>query len=195
MAVPRFWRVRVWELVTPTVTFPKPTLEGTTDSNGCTPAALNAMVVGELVAVLTTLTVPVRFPVETGAQVTLKDVDCAAARVIGSVTPLMLKPVPLAAIWEIVTAEFPVLVTVIFCEEEVPIDRLPKFRAAGLAESVSIFAIPVPLRGMLFGEEGALLARLRLPARLPAEAGENEMLNAAEAPGARESGKASPERL
>jgi len=59
---------------------------------------LTGKVVGELVAVLTTVTLPERLPVEAGAKVTLKVLDCPAARVMGNVIPLVLKPVPVAVI-------------------------------------------------------------------------------------------------
>ena len=150
---------------------------------------------GELVALLVTVTPPVRLPAEAGAQVTLNEVDCPAESEIGNETPVALKPVPLAATCEMVTVELPVLVRVTFREAALPVGRLPKLNEAGFAESVTTCATPVPLRGTLVGEEGALLTRLRLPDRLPAAAGANEMLNAAEAPGATESGRVSPERL
>jgi hypothetical protein len=47
-----------------------------------------------------------------GAKETLKVTLCAAARVIGRVIPLKLKPVPLGVIWEIVSPEPPEFVRV-----------------------------------------------------------------------------------
>ncbi len=72
-------------MVTPTETFPKITLEGTTAICGCTPVPLREMVKGEFVALLVTLTVPVNVPVVLGANFTLKEVDCPGARASGTV--------------------------------------------------------------------------------------------------------------
>ena len=94
-----------------------------------------------------------------------------------------------------VTVEFPVLVVMTLCEAEVPTVTLPKFIDAGLAESFNTCAMPVPLRAMLVGEVGALLTRLRLPGKLPADAGAKAMFSAAELPGAMESGSERPDRL
>jgi len=53
--------------------------------------------------------------------------------VTGVLPPVTEYPVPLTAICEIPTLEFPVLVTVTFCEEEdVPVVTLPKLRLVGL---------------------------------------------------------------
>ena len=62
------------------------------------------------------------------------------------------------------TVEFPVLVTVRVCIEDVPTLRLPKPNAAGLAESCSSGETPVPLRATLVGEVEALLASVSVPA-------------------------------
>ena len=55
---------------------------------------------------------PVTLPPACGAKETLKVTLCAAARVSGRLIPLSLNPAPLGVIWEIVTAEPPVFVTV-----------------------------------------------------------------------------------
>ncbi len=46
------------------------------------------MVCGEFVAVLTMVTVPLRFPAVAGSKMALKLADCPAARVIGRESPL-----------------------------------------------------------------------------------------------------------
>ena len=69
VAVPGFRSVRVWVLVTFTVTFPKPMLEGITEICGCMPVPLSEIAVGEFVAVLTTLMLPDTAPVAFGAKV------------------------------------------------------------------------------------------------------------------------------
>ena len=127
--------VSVWEFVTPTVALPKLTLDGTTAICAWTPVPLSAMVEGELAALLTTVTLPERVPAEAGANLTPKDVDCPAARVRGKVTPLVLKPVPVALICETDTLEFPVLEIVTFFVAPVPATRLPKLSDVGETDS------------------------------------------------------------
>jgi len=127
--------VSVCVLATPTVTLPKLTLEGVTEICGCIPVPLSEIVAGELVALLTTATLPARLPAEAGANVTLKEVDWPAARFSGSVIPLVLNPVPVALTCEMETLEFPVLEIVTLCVAVVPVVRLPKLSDAGDAES------------------------------------------------------------
>jgi hypothetical protein len=98
VAVPGFRMVMVCVLLTPTLTLPKLTLDGMTEICGCTPVPLKEIVAGELVALLTTVTLPERLPDEVGANATLKDVDWPTARLSGRVIPLVLNPVPVALI-------------------------------------------------------------------------------------------------
>jgi hypothetical protein len=58
------------------------------------PEPLRVMVAGELVAVLTTETLPVTLPATVGANSTLNVVLCPAVRVTGRSSPLELKPTP-----------------------------------------------------------------------------------------------------
>jgi hypothetical protein len=58
-ALPGLETVRVWELLTPTVTLLNDTLAGTTEIPGCTPVPLRAIVAGEFVALLVTVRLPV----------------------------------------------------------------------------------------------------------------------------------------
>jgi hypothetical protein len=121
--------------VAPTMTLPKLTLEGVTEICGCIPVPLSEIVAGELVALLTTVTLPARLPAEAGVNVTLKEVDWPAARFSGSVIPLVLNPVPVALTCEMEMLEFPVLEIVTLCVALVPVVRLPKLSDAGDAES------------------------------------------------------------
>ena len=98
MPVPGFWTVMVCVFVTPTVTLPKLTLEGVTEIKGFTPAPLREMVAGELVALLTTLTVPETLPAAAGANATLNEAVCPADRVTGKLIADRLNPVPLVVI-------------------------------------------------------------------------------------------------
>ena len=59
----------------------------------CAPVPDTAMV-GELLALLTTLTAPLKLPDVVGSKITPNVVLCPAAKVNGGVKPLTLKPVP-----------------------------------------------------------------------------------------------------
>ena len=120
------------------------------------------MVRGELVAVLVTVAVPVRFPADVGANSIPKEVDCPAASETGSATVVCENPVPDIAMLETATLELPVLVTVTDCVELVPVIRLPKFIEVGEAESCKMEATLVPERGTTSGEDGELLDSERL---------------------------------
>ena len=187
--------VSVCVLVTPTVTLPKLTVEGVTVICGCTPVPLREIVAGELAALLATVTLPERPPVEVGTNVTLKDVDWPAARLRGNVIPLALYPAPLALIFETETLELPVFEIVTLCVALVPVARLPKLRDAGDAESWSVVETPAPARGTTSDEFGALLTKVMLPEKVPAEVGAKPMLNTEEPAGGMESGKVSPEEV
>ena len=90
---------------------------------------------GELVALLVTVTLPERLPVVVGANVTLKEVDCPAARVTGSAKPVALNPAPLMLICETDTLELPVFARVTLCVPLAPEVMLPKLSEAGDAVS------------------------------------------------------------
>lgn len=71
------------------------------------------------------------------------------------------------------SAAFPELVTVIFCEALLPTLTLPKFALAGLmlnSDCVCV-CVPVPLNATVMGEPGASLAIEMLPLAPPAEDG------------------------
>src|SRR2546426_6981990 len=75
-----------------------------------------------------------------------------------ALTPLALKPAPVTVTPEMVTLEFPLLVSVTGNPLLPPTFTLPKLRLVGLAPSKNVAATPVPLRAMVRGEPGALLA-------------------------------------
>ena len=73
------------------------------------------------------------------------------------------------------SAAFPELVRVIFCEELLPTLMLPKLTAVGLMLNSGCVGVcgcvPVPLKAIAMGEPGALLAIEMLPLAPPAEGG------------------------
>ena len=90
---------------------------------------------GELLALLETVTLPERLADLVGANVTPKEVDCPAARVIGSAKLLALNPVPLTLICETDTLELPVFDSVTVCVPVLPVVTLPKLSEVGDAAS------------------------------------------------------------
>src|SRR5260370_22762047 len=101
-----------------------------------------------------------------------------------ALTPLALKPAPVTVTPEMVTLEFPLLVSVTGNPLLPPTFTLPKLRLVGLAPSRKVATTPVPLRAMARGEPGALLTSDTEPVTLPAAVGVNPALNVALAPAA-----------
>ena len=81
------------------------------------------------------------------------------------------------------------------CIALAPVVRLPKLRDAGDADSWSVEAMPVPLKGTTSGEFVVLLISVMLPEAEPAEAGVKPTLNVEEPPAGTESGKANPKKV
>src|ERR1700693_5894945 len=73
-----------------------------------TPDPDSNVLVGEFVALLAIVTLPVTLPVDVGAKLTVSATDCPAVSVSVDATPLALKPAPDIVTCEIVTIEFPV---------------------------------------------------------------------------------------
>src|SRR5437870_1696707 len=136
LALPELVKVRFCTPVLPTSTLPKLTLGGVTESWGCTPVPLRAMVLGELGALLMSDTLPDTLPVSVGANCTLKVLDCPGGRVTGNVSPLMLKPpAPVTLPCATVKLALPELVKVMFCTPVLPTSTLPKVTLGGVTES------------------------------------------------------------
>src|SRR2546427_9648004 len=85
-----------------------------------------------------------------------------------ALTPLALKPAPVTVTPEMVTLEFPLLVSVTGNPLLPPTFTLPKLRLVGLAPSRNVAATPVPLSGIVRGEPGASLTKEIEPLTLPA---------------------------
>jgi hypothetical protein len=69
---------------------------------------------GEFEALLDTVTLPVKFPVDAGVNVALKVAICPGVKIKPVDTPLAVKPAPEMLTFEMVTLEFPALVSVTF---------------------------------------------------------------------------------
>jgi len=99
------------------------------------PVPEREMVLGELVALLVTITLPETLPVAVGANATVNEVDCPEASVRGRVRPVTAKPLPVTLSCERVTLAFPVLLMVTAWVAFAPMVTLPKFSEVGDAES------------------------------------------------------------
>ena len=110
-AVPGLLIVSIWVLVTPTATLLKFTLPGITENCGCTPWPLSEIVAGELVALLTTLRLPVTLLAVAGAKLTISARLWPAARVMAPVKPLTPNPAPVMVACEMLTLPAPVFVS------------------------------------------------------------------------------------
>jgi hypothetical protein len=111
---------------------------------------------------LVTVALPVRLPVLVGSKTTLKDVDCPAASVMGRATPEAENPVPLAAIFEMLTLVLPVFVNVTVCVVLELVVTLPKPTDVGEAESCRTGATLVPDKATTTAEVGELFVSDRL---------------------------------
>jgi len=109
----------------------------------------------------------------------LKEAFCPGVKVKGVEIPLADISLAVTVTCDRVTFELPLLVMTTLLELVVPALTVPKLRALGLGEIVTEAAIPVPVTDALFGELGALLETMTLPARLPAVEGANSKLNVA----------------
>src|SRR5437899_1512824 len=97
-----------------------------------TPEPLSVMVAGELVAVLTTKTLPVTLPETAGANVTFMVVEAPGLRMSPIEMPLTLKPAPERVTLEMLTMEPPELVSVTDCVLLLPTFTFPKARLEAL---------------------------------------------------------------
>lgn len=134
-AVPPFVRLKVCELLVPMTTFPKLAPEGFAPSCGCTPVPLSEIIVGELVALLTTRRLPVVLPTVAGAKLTVSVRLWLAARFTAPEKPLTVNPATVMATCETSRFSVPVFVSDTTIAVEFPTKVLPKFRVLGLTDS------------------------------------------------------------
>src|ERR1700758_103425 len=95
------------------------------------PTPFSGTEIGEFVALLVIVTLPVTLPIAAGIKVTFKVAVLPGVRTVPADTPLALKP-PEMLTFEIVTLELPEFVIVTGRLELVPVLTFPKLRLAGL---------------------------------------------------------------
>src|SRR5258708_14176569 len=105
------------------------------------------MVVGELLALLLTVTPPVTLPVVVGAKVTFKAADWPGDRTVTEV--LALNPAPVVVTLEMVMFELPELLRVTPRVLVAPASMLPKLKLVGLALSARVEALTVSVAALL----------------------------------------------
>ena len=156
----------------------------------CTP--FPASEIDTAFALLFTTTPPLALPAPVGEKFALSTAACPAATVVFAPTPVAENCDPLTATLEIVTSEFPVLVSVTACELLLPSNTSPKLSPELLGVSTRIAVTLVPFNASISGEFGALLVSITEPVALPFAAGANSTLNVALCPAAIVSGVVSP---
>ena len=114
---------------------------------------------------------------------------------VPALTPLELKPAPVALTLEMVTFVFPLFERATLSELMVPSFTFPKLTLVGFAPSSTLVATPVPPRGIVSGEMGALLTSVTDPETPPDDDGVKAALNVALFPAAIVSGALNPETL
>lgn len=118
---PLFVKVSDWVLLLPTCTLPKAMLAGFGDNPPwVTPVPESGMLKVGLEPLEVIVRLPLTAPAADGANFTVNDVLCPAFSVRGRVSPLKLKPEPVAEAAEIVTLVPPLLVRVSDCVPLLP---------------------------------------------------------------------------
>lgn len=138
MELPLFFSVTPRELLAPTPTLPKPTLLGVAVSCeiGDAPEPDREIVVGELLASLETVRLPVTLPEEEGAKRTCKVKLWPTAIEERGVPLAMENEEPERFVWETVTEAVPLFFNVTLRVELAPTVTFPKLRLVGLADRV-----------------------------------------------------------
>lgn len=137
-ALPVLEIVIVCDALVPVTTLPKFKVDGLAVSDGCTPAPVVVITLGEFVALLTTETVPFNAPTTVGAYTIESTVLCPPLKVIGVAIPFALKPSPTTPTLEIVTLPVPEFVTVTVFVLLFVRFIFPNARLVGLTASVLV---------------------------------------------------------
>jgi hypothetical protein len=166
-------------LVVPVVTDPKvcATLDNDTtgaNTTGATPVPLNATVLGELAALVTTLSVAEAAPATVGTKWVVMTQLAAAAKLVPQVCEAVKAGLLNVMALRLKTA-LPALVKVTVCAGLVrPVVTAPKLCVAldnDTTGAVTTGAAPVPLNATVLGELAALVTKLNVAEAAPAVVG------------------------
>lgn len=158
----------------------------------CVPAPESAIVAGEFVALLSTVTVPDELPVDTGANVASSVADCPGARIKPVETPLSEKCAPEMLTFDNVTFEFPAIVRVTLRALLFPTSTFPKLKLEAFVVRNAVAAIPVPLTETVLGEPDMSVITDTFPDTAPGAFGEKMTLNVPRFPAAIFKGRGIP---
>lgn len=159
--------VIVCELLVPSTTLPKVTLDGVIDIAGSAPVPVSGIDVGLAGKLVETEMLPVTAPAEVGAKTALKLMLLPGVSVC-AVKAATLKPVPEAAAEETTKFAVPVFFRMTACVEPVPSATVPKLTLEGVTDIAG--CVPVPLSATVVGCE-RLVATETLPEAAPGDAG------------------------
>ena len=139
--------VPVWLFELPTTTFPKLMLEGVSakwPGDAPVPESGTDNVPADASELIER--VPFTVPVAFGANMTVKVALWPPPRVTGGLIPVMLKPGPLTAVRDMVTADLPILAMVSDIFLLLPAMTFPKLKLDGLADNRPV-VVPIPESG------------------------------------------------
>ncbi len=141
------------------------------------PVPESEMTAGEFVALLATVTLPVKVPDVDGEKLTCKVAFCPGARVSPVETPLVVYLAPATLTLETVTLEFPEFLSVTPRTPLAPMATFPKLKLEGLVLRSAEAVTPSPLTETTLGALETSLITVTPPETAPAALGENTMLN------------------
>jgi len=146
-----------------------------------------------LVALLVKAMLPVALPFALGAKATVRETDCPALSVSGSVRPVTLNPVPVTLSLESITLPVPLFVRVTLFVVLLPTRTLPKLSEVAEEDNCSVCATPVPDRAKAADGVGELFASVSVPENAPAAEGSKLTVKEDDAPAEIVSGSVNPE--
>jgi len=150
------------------------------------------MTTGEFVALLATVTLPVKLPVVEGEKLTCNVAFWPGARIRPAETPLVANLAPATLTPETFTLEFPAFFSVTSRMLLAPMATFPKLKLEALESRSVVAAAPVPLTAIVLGELEALLITDTIPEMLFLTVGENMTLNVDCLPGPMVTGRDVP---
>ena len=173
---PAALRLLDWLTLVPTVALPKLNVVGAMVSvPGAVPVPESETFKVELEAFDTTAMPPLRLAADCGANNALKVTLAPGLSVRGTVSPLMLNPVPVAVACEMVTLDPPVFVSESVKVRLLPTWALPKARLAGLAVSWPAAGAGLMVNVRLAPPVPPLLVALSVTVDVPAAVGVPEI--------------------
>lgn len=172
-------------------TLPKFTFVVLNDKVGvaATPVPVRLMTLGEAPALLTREMLPLAEPATDGWNCALNVLVWPGLMESGKFNPLVLKPLPVALAWVIVSVAFPGLPIRIVCELAAPTTTLPRFALDGVKLMAACKPVPLTATTALVP---CVLATVIFPLIVSAAAGLNFTLIACDWPGASVRGSVNP---